>query len=504
MFLRQGLIGGGKVPMLWGGHANLLQRLHNYTGADVGMYGSAMKGISKTLDMKQALELPWAARYLDCDKDAEPECRERAYNGTCWVKRPDFEPTTKQRNEPTGRQKWHPGNRAHQLKGRVITFSVLRALEKGLLLWSEAENYILEDDLWHVTSHYESIRAKAASSVPKLESNDCYDMDLPDRVCTVPIQGRTEFTPRANPAETSIRSIVKRGTEHIPKPWKNIYAPPDIRNPSFEVPHGEVDYLRIIENGNEFLPIRSRMSQKPSTNARRSLQDDSLGKSETPQDPKIVPGKGWGLDTLTAADNCDGSYDSFCGRSNDNDCLLYAHNDHRGGLTFDGFSGWLVLSLSDMKHGIIILKIEDWHQSGENKKTDGWTCENNAENCDASADSSRARRERRRRLGENNGGQSSSSSRRLKPAVPEYCDDFSFEYAIDGNVTVWNLSEWKNREIQLQRVVQLWTLLDDENFVGGGVEAPGESASTKDVELAIRVTGCDRIKTFFLTHVYWA
>lgn len=167
----------------------------------------------------------------------------------------------------------------------------------------------------------------------------------------------------------------------------------------------------------------------------------------------------------------------------------------------------MVMNLEDFKHGIIMIKLEDWHQSGENKKTEGWTCENNAEDLVCNVGT-------RRRLGEaqrlRGGGASSSAvatateavnenKRRLKPAVPEYCDDFQFQFAIDGKITTWNLTEWKEREVPLQRVVQLWTLLDDETYGAGGDDEP-----SRTVELAIRATGCGRIKTFYLTHVYWA
>lgn len=49
--------------------------------------------------------------------------------------------------------------------------------------------------------------------------------------------------------------------------------------------------------------------------------------------------------------------------------------------------------------------------------------------------------------------------------------------------------EYKSRTRHLQRVVQLWTLMDDENYAKG---------EPRDVELAIRII------IFHLTHVYWA
>ena len=96
-------------------------------------------------------------------------------------------------------------------------------------------------------------------------------------------------------------------------------------------------------------------------------------------------------------------------------------------------------------------------------------------------------------------------TRELKPSVPEYCKDFAFEFVVmDGGGhrrlhKTWRLPEWQKRMVLLQRVVQLWTLLDDPTFVF--VE---DDEHQNNVQLAIRATGCQRVKTFHLTHVYWA
>lgn len=182
----------------------------------------------------------------------------------------------------------------------------------------------------------------------------------------------------------------------------------------------------------------------------------------------MKPGQGWALSSRAAADNCDGTYDSFCGRGKEEDCLLYGHNDYRGGLLADSYSGWMVLNLDKVDSGLIVVKMEDWHPSGVNPRTKDWNCENN--DC-----------------------ASSNLRRNLKADPPAYCDDFLFEFAINGKVTAWNKDEFVARQTNPQRVVQLWTLLDDPSF------GPHEN-----VELALRFTGCQRIKTFSLTHLYWA
>jgi hypothetical protein len=248
-----------------------------------------------------------------------------------------------------------------------------------------------------------------------------------------------------------------------------------------------VDVLSIAENGGKFVSLLGR---------RRRIADRQLFDSKDPikgrsVNSAIKPGLGWELETISAPDNCDGSYDSFCGRSNDTSCLLYGHNDFRGGIKFDGLSGWLIMNLEQVLHGLIIVKIEDWHWEVV-RPTQGWTCENNE--CGRSLAEGREEDAARTAEGTDELGLTAVSARGMKDKVPEYCADFKFEFGIDGTVTSWNLDEWQKRERKAQRVVQLWTLLDDSNF----------TKEAKDVELAIRMTGCQRTKIFKLTHVYWA
>jgi hypothetical protein len=87
--------------------------------------------------------------------------------------------------------------------------------------------------------------------------------------------------------------------------------------------------------------------------------------------------------------------------------------------------------------------------------------------------------------------------RRLEPPIPEsFCDDFQFEYAIDGKITIINRKEFlETKHHQVQRVVETVTLLKDPNYTGG---------QEKEVEVAVRITGCARIKNFQFTHIYWS
>ena len=83
----------------------------------------------------------------------------------------------------------------------------------------------------------------------------------------------------------------------------------------------------------------------------------------------------------------------------------------------------------------------------------------------------------------------------MKFKVPDYCDDFKFEFALDGKVTVWNKDQFAEHKYDMQRVVEMIKISDDPNLTDG-VE--------KEVEFAFRFTGCANDKHFSITHIYWA
>jgi hypothetical protein len=246
-----------------------------------------------------------------------------------------------------------------------------------------------------------------------------------------------------------------------------------------------LQYLGVVENGVPYAPNIAR---------KRRMNELFKPRKKNPNlskflNPEIKPGQGWWVQSGGGADNCDGTYDSFCNR-HVMDCLLYAHNDGRYGVHFDSYSGWLVMNLENMRHGAITLKIEDWHPPKSNPYTDGWTCENN----DCSE-----RKLRSRSVdtvaSERISNVTAHSVRQLKYQAPPYCDDFRVDYAVDGKITTLNLTEWVSKSTYPQRVVQLWNLLDDPSIIPNG--------EPRDVEFAIRMRGCERTKHLSLTHIYW-
>ena len=501
LFSRQGILSGGqKVPLLWVKQdfwrmtgSDTFQYLLQETDVDLGIYGTGMRDVPPMMTMEDAPSLPWATQYMRCDAEINGDCVEHGYDSVCWIDRDDVTPGVTQSEFVGGRASWHPGYRVHQLQGRVLAFTILRAMDQALEKWIQSPGYILEDEEWHVHDYYKSMRASLLSLN---HTTQCHNQTIdrfPTRACDLPLRGRTEFTPRLNAHATSIRSLIKGGT--VPQQVEpNLYDPPDVHNSKLD--EGEVDLVNILENGVDFVPLlgRKRRIQERQLHEQRTKQWQSQGSSFNPD---IQPGLGWRLDTRSAPDNCDGSYDSFCGRSNSEVCLLSGHNDYRGGLHFDGVSGWLILTLPQLRHGLITVKIEDWRDP--NPVTVGWTCENNA-NCTRQLRGTGVEAVgSEKEMAEELADRSVSSVDVLggRQLVAPYCPEFEFEFALDGQITTWNLEEWQARQQLAQRVVQLWTLLDDPDFNGNG-------GAPRDVELALRMKGCGRTKAFHLTHIYWA
>jgi hypothetical protein len=359
---------------------------------------------------------------------------------------------------PGSQVSWHPGFRWHQLVGRILAYTVLTGLKDAIAIWKEAEGHVLPDEEWHVASYYDNIRNKVKNLNPDL--GDCvkgYDGIIPTRMCTTQLRGRTEFTPRANPELTSIRSVLNKDG-YIPTVEEEIlYNGPDVRNPMFDIPEGQVDVLAILNNGRK-VPGDDTV-QRQLTAQNKTIMQRRLDGNE------IVSGKGHQLEH--PAGYCDGTYNAICKRTASNPCLLNGHHDGRGGLRFNEYSGWIVMTIPKVKEGLIMIKMECWHFPEEVPLTEGWKSVNNE--------------------------RSLLRQRELKRQPPEYCENFHFEFAVDGKVTTYNLKQFMEAKTEIQRVVEVVTLLDDPSFF-----------EKDNVEVAIRMFGCGNTKVFSLTHIYWA
>ena len=150
-------------------------------------------------------------------------------------------------------------------------------------------------------------------------------------------------------------------------------------------------------------------------------------------------------------------------------------------------------------HSHILAKIEPWHAKDSVPLTEGWTTINNEPGLPGRTDeennSSGGRRLEEIPNHSHVHALAQSSRRGLKDQKVDYCKDFRFEYAIDDReVKSLSISEYNKIQYRTQRVVDIVTLLNE----------PEKWDEERDVQLAIRMTGCGRDKVFSLNHVYWA
>lgn len=270
-----------------------------------------------------------------------------------------------------------------------------------------------------------------------------------------------------------------KDTTYLPPDTPSLYEGPDVYNPILDPPEGEINYLDIMENddnpkasGRQLISLRggsvSPLTEEDERPVDRSYNNQlELGIDQSHRELEGLPmGRGWSRDGKVGDKDCNGTWDSQCGRGAAEPCLLYGHNDGRGGWIFDSLSGWMVVKFT-IKEGIIIIKFDTWYTADSAVLTKGWTAENNG--------ATRGRDLTERRL--------------------DLCDAFRFEYAINGKITSLTKTEFEAKKMHPQRVVETMTLLDDPTFTNG---------KDMEVEVGVRLQGCQHASTFHLTHVYWA
>lgn len=188
VFMRQAILGGIKVPVIWSVFPKVATTISAATGADIGCSGSARSGIEKSTSIEKINSMPWAMRYLECSNELKTICRRNEYIGHCWIPRDDIKPPVKQDDKPGGRASWHPGNRHHQLQGRVYAFTILQALKEVLRTWAKADKYVLADKVWHVTEYYQNIKSKTAALGNDVGWCNEYAQDGLGYACNHPVQ----------------------------------------------------------------------------------------------------------------------------------------------------------------------------------------------------------------------------------------------------------------------------------------------------------------------------
>jgi hypothetical protein len=303
-------------------------------------------------------------------------------------------------------------------------------------------------------------------------------------------QALTHYQPRSNYVNGAINAFVKPTADgYVPQnPRKNLFDGPGPHFPCFDIPEGATDVYGII-TGRRRLEIGQIQSTVPlgsSLKDRFLFSDEGVLRNLTSD---ITPGKGWEIFGENSG-ICDGSYNADCQR--EGRCVLQGQHAGRGAIIGNEYSGWLVVTLKDLKEGIIILKLHTWHTPDESTVTADWTSVNNERNLRKAfpraieghviPNSHLDARQGHRSLGVRS------------TDTPPQPDTMAFEYAIDGKITSLPRDEFLGAVAQLQRVLQVLTILDDPNF----------TSEPKDVEIAVRMTGCGRDCTFGISHIYWA
>lgn len=291
----------------------------------------------------------------------------------------------------------------------------------------------------NVQNKVESLNDAVAPHCFQLEKT----MNLPRRLCTHKLSGRTEFTPRSNPSKTSIRSLLQIDHVSVTKS-ELLYEGEDVVNPIAEIPRGEVDALEIFD-----LHGKRRLSQRLLRSENRTIigtaSTDALQHRRT---DAISPGEGWRL-LHSYGDGCDGSLSSTntCGRLSSSNCLLEGHQGSRGGIWGNETTGWLVLDGIKPENGFVALNLEF------------------------------GRREQTRR--------------EWYESLP---DSFKLEYSIDGKTTTLDKAQL-TFAVEQPPGMSLLVILDEEN-----------SSGTNTLQVALRGHGCgdNALCQFALTHVYWS
>jgi len=343
------------------------------------------------------------------------------------------------------------------LKGYTLAYIFLRATLDALEQWSEitiAQGFPLPDEYWHMGDYIKNVQEKV-KALDEAAAPHCFQLqekiNLPKRLCQHRMQGRTEFTPRANPAETSVRALLDPTQVPKTKP-QLLYEGDDLENPISEIPRGEVDALEISDLQGK--RRRRQLSQRArnSTSTGRAENDDIYNNFKARYRRRtyaIEPGDGWQL-LHSYGDGCDGSLSSSstCGRLSSSSCLMEGHQGSRGGIWGNETTKWLVLHGIRTENSYVALNLEI--------------------------------------------GGREQTRRELQESLP---DTFVFEYAIEGAITTLEKTQLLEKLKEPVPGMGLLVVFDHD-----------ESSEAKDVVVSVRVRGCaDEVDCqFAVTHVYWS
>jgi hypothetical protein len=107
-------------------------------------------------------------------------------------------------------------------------------------------------------------------------------------------QARSQYTPRADFHESSLTSIIKPTADgYVPKNEnKLLYEGPDVHNPCFDIPEGEIDLYSIVSGRRRLRDAAADLQTSPRDSI-ESVQSLSYVTSNRSLETGITPGKGW-------------------------------------------------------------------------------------------------------------------------------------------------------------------------------------------------------------------
>ena len=541
---KQALLNGERVPVLITNNVyNLDEEMNGHL-----WHGDIKRGhdaLPLTEDIEQALNVPYAGRYMKCGPIANELnlCGDKrnpnTYNSQCWVDRSDFTPSIGQNDKTSGRAGWHPGFRQHQFEGRKYALTVLHSLKRAFEKWEtgiETDKWPLREDHWHMGEIYKLARQSLIDHMKKedREETACEQhlakWKLPTRICSTPMNGMTEFSPRNLGDKNSIRYHLKAAPNGYKPAWyeHDEYDGFDLMPLTYQIPEDEIDVHAIaiasnykapvFEGGgadNEEADVGRRALRKatdmnerkePSINSSVEVERKSkeVEKKSSPTDlqanrvlydDEVIPGQGWvkyGFGDPNIG-YCDGSTMSYCKRHSSNGCLLYGHNDSHGGIGGDGLSGWLVIQIPKLKYGLITAKFE-WWSIRDMKKTKDWTEVNNGKTMDTTPYEHDTEEEVHMWDGD------VEDRRRLKTPPTPYPEDSKFDFALNGKIfRTMEIEEFRFHAAEMNYNNAHYPILDDE-------EMAKRDWDGEPVELGIRLRSetDPRQLTLNVNHIYYA
>ena len=195
---------------------------------------------------------------------------------------------------------------------------------------------------------------------------------------------------------------------------------------------------------------------------------------------------------------CDGSAQSECGRTPNNNCLMYGANDKHMDVVGSALSGWLVFTVPKVREGIILIRMEWWCEMGKikNKITDTWTEVNDGKTYDTTPYEKPDGRNRVL----SDSSLEEEGQRDLKATFEQTVPrDLKMDIALNGKIVkTMEYDEWKTHSAEFVKNVALWPILDDISMAERDWEG-------EPVEVGIRFhSQLKPNQGFCISHVYYA